>query len=101
MQLTNDNLTFDSDYAAIPERMQGALVAYVRNGRLPGTFLQAVLSNNLYNATGHADSTNLPLIPLYVLWLFNRARDIAPECYGSPAAVAAWVAKGGLEGERA
>lgn len=96
MLLENSNLTFDGAYAEIPDYMQEPLLAYVNTGRLTGDFLRAVLSNNLFDAVGRADSTNLPLIPLYVRWLYNRAPI---GCYGSPKVVEAWVKQGGLKEE--
>ena len=44
---------------------------------------------------GQADPQNLPLIPLYVRWLYNRAPML---CCGSRRAVVDWIARGGLYG---
>lgn len=96
MQLAADNLTFDGEYAEIPDYMQDSLLRYVRTGQLTGDFLRAVVSNDLFNAVGRADRTNLPLIPLYVRWLYNRA---PLGCYSSPALVAEWIRNGGLAGD--
>jgi hypothetical protein len=99
MLLENSNLTFDGEYAEIPDYMREPLLAYVNTGRSSRfDFLRAVVSNDLFNSVGRADKTNLALLPLYVRWLYNRAPI---GCYGSPEAVAAWIKKGGLEGERA
>lgn len=92
MLLENRNLAFEGEFAAIPAHMQEALLAYIQTGRRTGSFLQALLSNDLRNAVARADSTNLPLIPLYVRWLERHM----PGCFGSPAIVASWR---GLEGE--
>lgn len=92
-----DSLTFDGDYAEIPDYMQDSLLRYVRTGQLTGDFLRAVLSNNLFDAVGRADHNNLAIIPLYVQWLYNRA---PLGCYGAPEVVAAWIANGGLDGEQ-
>ena len=81
---------FENDYAAIPPHMQEALRRYIVQGIRPGQFLSAVLSNNLERAVGHADAENLPLLKLYVQWLYN----VAPStCWGSMAAMEAWIAK--------
>jgi hypothetical protein len=79
---------FTGEYAAIPERMQEGIKRYVIDRLSPGDFLVAVITNNLKNAVGHADDENLPLLPLYVRWLYNRAPS---RCHGSPAAFAAWL----------
>lgn len=89
---------FDDEYAAIPAHMREAILAYVELGRLFGDFLRAVVENNLSGAVGHADAQNLPLIPVYVRWFYNRAPS---GCHGNPAAVRAWIAEGGVLGNNA
>lgn len=42
----------------IPPHMVGGLERYLFNGIPPGSFLAAVLTNNLKNAFNNADSTN-------------------------------------------
>lgn len=83
-------LYFTGEYAAIPERMQEALKRYVLESVKPGDFLSAVLSNNLHGAVSRADSENLPLLPLYVRWLYNVAPS---DCWGSSENVKAWLAR--------
>lgn len=79
---------FTGEYAAIPARMQEGLKRYVIDRLRPGDFLMAVIQNDLRNAVGHADSDNLPLIPLYVRWFYN----VAPSrCHGSPKAFVEWL----------
>lgn len=79
---------FKGDYAQIPEHMQQALRRYVLQGIKPGHFLTAVICNDLRNAVGHADETNLPLLKLYVQWLYN----VAPgPCWGSDERMLKWL----------
>ncbi len=79
---------FDGDYAQIPERMQEALRLYVLHGVTPGDFLTGIITNNLRLAVGHADSTNAPLIRLYLQWFWN----VAPaRCHGSDRNMRQWV----------
>lgn len=80
---------FDGEYAQIPEHMQAALRRYVLEGLKPGHFLTAVICNDLRNAVGHADETNLPLLKVYVQWFYN----IAPgPCWGSLDRMNEWMA---------
>jgi len=93
---------FTGEYAVIPAHMQETIRRYVidRQPSYPGgitgnppqlhyvDFLTAVICNDLRNAVGHADADNLPLIPLYVRWFYNRA---PAGCHGSIAAFEAWV----------
>jgi hypothetical protein len=83
------NLYFTGEYDKIPTRMQTALTRYVTDRVAPGNFLQAVIKNDLRDACGRADSENLPLLPLYVKWLYN----VAPGgCWGSLDNYKAWMA---------
>jgi hypothetical protein len=85
------NEFFAGEYEAIPENMRPGMMDYVEKGKRPGDFLTAVITNNLKDAVCRADSTNLPLIKLYVLWFHN----VAPEpCQGSAEKMKAWMARG-------
>jgi hypothetical protein len=55
---------------------------------VPGEFLQAVLANDLKDACGRADSTNVHLLPVYVTFLYNKA---PAACWGSREAIVAWA----------
>jgi hypothetical protein len=78
------------DYSSLPEHMQYGAREYVERGRRPGGFLLAVLRNDLVEAFGKADGTNLRAMEVWVLWLFNEAPR---ECWGSAEKVNAWVAR--------
>jgi hypothetical protein len=77
-----------TDYSHLPNKAQ--LDAYI-NDHLPvGSFLTAVLENNLSKAVGRADSRNLPLLADYVRYLYNEAPNA---CWGSRERVAQWLAQ--------
>ena len=79
---------FDGHYREIPQRMRDALVRYVVDHVQPGSFLTAVICNDLAGAVRLADSENLPLLKTYVEWLYN----VPPSaCKGSKAAMVAWL----------
>lgn len=81
-------VSFDGEYAKIPEHMQQALRRYVLEGIAPGDFLTAVICNDLRNAVNRADAHNYPLLRTYVLWLHN----VPPgSCWGSPANMEEWM----------
>lgn len=65
-----------------------ALELYVRDGALPGDFLQAVLRNDLTEACARADWINIRNIPAFAAWLHNEAPIPS---WGSAEKVAAWV----------
>lgn len=55
-----------------------------------GSFVQAVLENNLSNAVGFADKDNLETLPAIVNYVYN---EIPGDSWGSPEKVAAWRKK--------
>lgn len=83
------------NYTSLPEYMRDGMQLYIEEGILPGSFLKAVLSNDLMGALGKADETNLAALPAYGRFLYNEAPC---GCYGSPAVVASWCNSGGLNG---
>ena len=85
-----------SDYSKI-SHMAPSLVRYVMGGSAVGGFLQAVISNDLKGAVNRADSGNLPLIPVVVCWLYNKAPS---NCWGSVEAYDEWRNGSGLSGEQ-
>lgn len=75
------------DYSALPEHMQEAMQLYMERGILPGSFLTAVLENNLMEACGRADDINRGALFTYCSFLYN---DVDLRSYGSPEKVKAW-----------
>ena len=72
----------------IPERMMPAIDRYITQGISPGTFLTAVICNNLHDALSRADDENLQNLPAFVAYFYNNAP--AP-CWGSPAKMKKWI----------
>ena len=73
----------------IPRRMGPAIVNYIDNHIMPGSFLQAVFKNDLFDAVGRADWENIDDLVAYVSYLYNEAPS---PCWGSPEKVKEWVA---------
>jgi hypothetical protein len=71
----------------VPEHDHHGLIAFINDGIVPGSFLQAVLENNLREAFGRADLTNRAALFDIVSWLYN---DAPADCWGSPEKVMAW-----------
>src|ERR1700688_125871 len=82
-----------ADWSLIPSHCIGGLRRYIENGIEPGSFLTAVLSNNLRHACEYADSTNKHRLFDYCQFLYSYAPS---ECWGSPERFDAWVKKRGL-----
>ena len=75
----------------IPGYMYEGIYRYVEHRILPGSFLEAVLCNDLKEAVARADGQNIRRLPEYVRFLFN---EVPTNCWGSPQAVKEWLTKG-------
>ena len=82
-------------YAILPEHMQDGARLYVERGRRPGSFMRAVLENNLVAAASNGDLINQQSLFAWATWLYNNAPG---SCWGNPEAVKAWIAHQGLAG---
>jgi hypothetical protein len=71
----------------IPDNIMQALLRYIEHRIKPGEFLQAVLANDLKDAVGRADSTNISILHVYVTFLYNEA---PAKCWGSREAIVEW-----------
>ena len=80
----------------VPPRMMGGLRRYIEHGVPAGSFLMAVVENDLKNAVGRADEENLTNLPAYVYFLYNEAPG---GCWGSQEKVERWIGQGGLHGK--
>ena len=78
----------DIDYSTLPEHMQDGVRDYIERGYKPGSFLLAVLRNDLVGAFGLADSINRGALQAWARWLYNDAPSL---CWGSEAKIVAWI----------
>ena len=79
----------------LPEYMWDGLARYIDRGIRPGSFLTAVLSNDLHGAAARADNTNRAALADYMTFLVSYAPG---GCFGSPRQVEDWCKYGGLRG---
>jgi len=79
----------------IPEHLVEGLDAYINYGRNTGSFLQAVLCNDLRDAVNRADDAALMALPAILGWLYWEAPG---QCWKSAENVEAWRIKGGFCG---
>lgn len=66
----------------------GSINRYVENGVCPGSFLQAVITNNLRDSVGRADDENIANLPAYVSYFYNEAPGT---CWGSEEIMETWL----------
>ena len=73
----------------VPEHNIGGLWRFINNGIKPGSFLCAVLCNDLMDTFARADSENRRAVPEIMNFIGN---EIPMDCYGSPQKVEQWIA---------
>lgn len=73
----------------VPENLHDGIVAYLTERRPTGSFLKAVLENDLAQAVLRADPVTIKRIRETVLFLHNYAPSPS---WGSPHTVASWLA---------
>lgn len=75
------------NYKNIPEHNMNGFENYLIHGIEPGSFLMAVLTNDLYGAVFKADSANLIHIPHIVSFLHT----VPSICFGNIENVRRWM----------
>lgn len=80
--------SMEDSFSYVPEHTRSTLVNYIEKGIPPGSFVQAVLENDLEGAFGRADHINAQYIGQIVAWLYNFAPS---PCWGSVEKVNAWL----------
>lgn len=78
-----------------PPAIQHDIVAWVSCAAPQGSFLTAVLANNLKEAFARADHNNIAAMGHIVAYLYN---EVPSQYWGSAEAVKDWQTAGGLEG---
>lgn len=78
-----------TDYSKVPVHyMLSGMQRYVEHGIEPGSFLRAVLENDLFRAVGAADATNIENLKEWCMFIYN---DIPASIWGSPEKVQAHI----------
>lgn len=75
-------------YDVLPYHTQSELRRYVEEGYMPGSFLTAVLCNDLFKAVAHADSSNIATLDDLVKFIYNRVDSRA---WGSAQRMREWT----------
>jgi hypothetical protein len=83
------------DYSILPEHMREGTKLYIDRGIMTGSFLTAVMENNLVEAFAQADHINTHAMRNWAQFLYSEAPT---PCWGSKKAVSEWKQIGGLKG---
>ena len=89
MKLTEKQKLKMSEYG-IPKYMHDSIINYYENGWSPGSFLEAIINNDLREAVGRADDTNIDCLKAYIMWFYNQAPS---GTWGYSTAVEDWLKK--------
>ena len=76
-------------YDKLPPLLQSGAELYIEHGTPPGSFLRAVIANDLRTAVIRADNDNLVRLRDIVLWFDSHA---PAGCWGSAEIMRAWIA---------
>ncbi len=85
-----------NDYDQIPDHMMENMKNYVAGTEYLGGFLTAVFAHDLFEAVKKADNINLPIIPIYVSYIYNK---LPLNCHGSYEDITNWYEKKMKKGE--
>jgi hypothetical protein len=77
-------------YEKIPSLIRGGMVRYVEFGVPCGSFLKAVIDNDLKEACGRADENSIRALREIVMWFYNYS---PPGCYGKAGSHDAWISR--------
>lgn len=88
MLTTKEALWKDAIKCGVPEHDIRGFVEYVFEGVPVGSFLEAVLENNLMEAYKRADDKNTRAMYGIVSFVYSY---LPSPCHGSPEKVAAWL----------
>jgi len=80
-------------YELLPEHMRDGARLYIEKGIMTGSFLTAVMENNLVEAFAQADHINVDCMYDWAKFLYNEAPR---GCWGSKDVVKAWKEKKGF-----
>lgn len=72
----------------IPDWVKDSLDRYVNHRIETGSFMRAVLENDLFEAINRGDKDSLEALPNIVRYIYNNVRS---DCYGSPQRVREWL----------
>jgi len=87
-EIIRTSITVRLAESAVPHHLREGLVRYFADGILPGSFLQAVLINDLQQAVGRADPQSMAGLPALITFL---TWEVPGEAWGSRRLVLAWT----------
>lgn len=87
---SHDSIEAQSELMLLPALTRQAINNYLDHGLRPGSFLRAVLENDLHTAIARADADNREALGHIVAWVCKWAPY---ESFGNPVNVDKWLTK--------
>lgn len=81
-------IILDAEYAKLPEQFREGVQLYIEHGIQPGSFLRAVICNDLREAVNRADAHALEVLPELVRFFYWEA---PAKCHGSHYKMTMWT----------
>jgi hypothetical protein len=97
---TVDQCMAHPEYSKIKIDTIETINLYVTKGCPPGSFVEAVLSNDLMESFCRADRENFKTMGPIASYIYNEIPGRGSGCWGSRDEVQAWIDRGGLEGHK-
>ena len=76
-------------YEILPEHLRAGMKRYVEHGIRPGSFLCAIIENDLVQAYSRGDETSLRSMPQIMYFVMT---ELPSKAFGSPDRVNDWIA---------
>lgn len=89
-ELSSETLRSKMKLYDLPEYMVEGMINYLFHRIPPGSFMCAVLTNDLSGAVQQADDLNIHCIPNYIKFLYN---EVPGNCWGGVEKVESWLKK--------
>lgn len=86
--ITYEQARKHDEFGLIPEHILQSIYGYVEQRQSTGHFLNAVLSNNLFEAIARADKEALAALREIVVFIHMEVRA---DCHGSPEKIQNWL----------
>lgn len=83
-----ESITYTFGRFHIPDYMMDGINRYIHEGIKPGSFLTAIICNDLTEAVAQADANNLSDIPAFVSYFYNETPS---PCWGSADKMNNWL----------
>jgi hypothetical protein len=93
MEFSEQQLEEALNRKLIPLRMHGGIIRWILIGQMPGSFLSAIIKNDLRDSIGYADDENITRLSAYIQFFYHHAPT---GCWGSKEKVLQWEQDGGL-----